>query len=79
VSIAQLLVVLLVALIVIGPKRLPEMAYWLGRALQGFNVLKAQFLAQLDQQAKLAELKHNEARANAAELNSQPRSEKETL
>lgn len=66
-SLSELLFTLLVAFIVLGPKRLPEAAYWLGRCAQWFANWRTKLQAELNTQIKLAELKQNEAKAEAAE------------
>ncbi|MDF2867235.1 MAG: hypothetical protein K0S11_705 [Gammaproteobacteria bacterium] len=66
-SLSEILLILLVALIVLGPKRLPEVAYWLGRCMQWFNALRCKLQTEFNNQVKVAELKHNETKAAAAE------------
>lgn len=66
-SFSELLLTLLVALIVVGPKRLPEVAYWLGRGMRWFTEVRSKLQVELDNQIKQVELKHNEAKAAAAE------------
>lgn len=66
-SFSEILLTLFVALIVLGPKRLPEVAYWLGRGLRWFTEMRNKWQTELDSQIKQIELKHNEARAAAAE------------
>lgn len=67
-SFAEILVTLLVALIVLGPKQLPVIAYQLGRYVEKFkyycNILKQNY----DQEMKQLELQQNIERAKAAEL-----------
>jgi Tat protein translocase TatB subunit len=66
-SLTEILLILLVALLVLGPKHLPEVAYWLGKGMQQFNILRNRLQQEFNSQIKLAELKHNEAKASAAE------------
>lgn len=63
---SELLVVLIVALLVLRPERLPEVAEKLGRAWRIWQQFLAKCNADLIQQA---ELQHNQAKAAAAEKN----------
>lgn len=77
-SFAEILVVLLVALIVLGPKRLPEVAYWFGRTMRVIQHAYSYLQKALDDQIKLAELKRNEARAEMAERQQKPNQQNTT-
>jgi Sec-independent protein translocase protein TatA len=63
-SLSEILVVVLVALIAIGPKRLPEVAYGLGRLAQMCMTLRHNLMTEVNQQLQL---KYNEAKAKAVE------------
>lgn len=66
-SLSEILLILLVALIALGPKRLPEVAYWLGRIMQWVNAVRCKLQTEFNNQLKVAELRHNEAKAAVAE------------
>lgn len=65
---SEVLVILLVALIVFGPSKLPMLARHLGLALAKINDLKALTASFIEQEAAKQQLKENLRRAEEAEL-----------
>ena len=63
----ELLLTLLVALVVIGPQRLPGVARSLGRAMAQFRQLTDKVQGEFEQQMKLDQLQENIAKAEAIE------------
>lgn len=55
----ELIVILAVALIVFGPKKLPELAKSLGRALNEFKKASSEFKDSLDIDDNLSDIKKN--------------------
>lgn len=66
-SLGELLLTGVVAIVVLGPKRLPHAAYQLGKALRKVNQLLQPINHAFEQQAKQEELQRNIQRAEAAE------------
>jgi len=66
-SLAELLIILVVALVVFGPDKLPMLAETLGRLVGKLQKLKEQWHHQLDMSVKQQQLEDNERRANAIE------------
>lgn len=63
-----MMLVLVVALIMLGPKQLPTIARMLGLAIGRWRQFSAQIQQYVDQQIKLDQLQRNEERARQAEL-----------
>lgn len=63
----ELLVILVVALIVLGPNRLSEVAHGVGRFTRAMRNLKERATAELDLQEKHWQLQKNIEKAQAAE------------
>lgn len=61
------LVILLVALIVFGPKQLPEIAFMLGKWANHADKLKAQCQLWWQQELEKQQLPHREAQAKIAD------------
>ncbi len=66
-SSGELLVILIVALIVFGPKKLPMLATHLGILIRKFNQLKAQAAVLWQQQLHVLQLQENERKAKEAD------------
>lgn len=66
--IPELFLVLIVAVIVLGPKQLPMVARQLGRFIANINRFCQKYKNEFDQMIRFAELKNNIARAEQAEL-----------
>lgn len=66
-SSGELLVILMVALIVFGPKKLPMLATHLGLLLRKLNQLKAQAAALWQQQLNAVQLQENQRKAKEAD------------
>lgn len=67
-SLTEILLILVVALIVIGPKQIPQVAHQVGRFLAKCKQIYNYYRNEIDQSIKFAELKNNIARAEQAEL-----------
>jgi sec-independent protein translocase protein TatB len=63
----EILVILVVALIVLGPERLAEVAHMLGRCKRGLRHLTDKARAELELQEKHWQLQKNIEKAKAAE------------
>lgn len=66
-SFAELLVVIIVALLAFGPKQIPGLAQKLGKLLGGARLFYERQRKELTEQMKLVELNNNIARAEAVE------------
>ncbi len=66
-SFAELLVILIVALIVLGPERLPSLAEKLGRLIAKTRSLTDGLKQEFDQQLNQDQLKQNQQRAEQAD------------
>ncbi len=66
-SLAELFIILLVALIVLGPEQLPTVAYKLGQWLQSLRRLTDDTRRELDQHLQLEQLHQNELKARQAD------------
>ena len=64
---SELLVIFLVALLVIGPSKLPDIARALGKALAEFRRVSSDVQRQLDLEVQLAEMEKNKQRKNEEE------------
>ena len=62
----ELAVILVIALIVLGPKRLPEVARNLGRAMAEFRRQSSEIMDELQTQGRLDEDRERERRAAVA-------------
>lgn len=69
-SLGELLLTGVVALIVLGPKRLPQAAYQLAKAMQKVYQLVSPVKQAFEQQVKQIELHQNRQRAETAEKQS---------
>ncbi len=67
ISIWEIGLILVIALIVIGPKRLPEVAHFIGRWLQRIKLRWHGVKRDIDQELQIAQLKENLRRAQQAE------------
>ncbi|KTC92143.1 Sec-independent protein translocase subunit TatA/TatB [Legionella cincinnatiensis] len=63
----EILVILIVALIVFGPKKLPMLATHLGLLLRKINQFKAQAVALWQQQLKEIQFQENQRKAQEAD------------
>lgn len=66
-SIGELAVILLVILLVIRPKQMPEIAFAVGRFLRTLRQAIEPIKQELDRQFKLGELDYNRKRAEKTE------------
>ena len=73
VGMPELLVILVVALVVLGPKRLPELARTLGKAVAEFRRQSNDIMEEFQAQVRLED---DAARRPAARAASTPRDEK---
>jgi sec-independent protein translocase protein TatA len=72
----ELIIILVLALIVIGPKKLPEMAKSLGKGLAEFKRASNDFRRNIEEEAKAAEEKERAGAETSAKEVSQPEREK---
>ena len=72
-SFSELLIVLLVALLVVGPQQLPSLARKVGRWLGKAKDLTANIQSEFEEQLKLDQLEENTKRAVEAVTNSYDR------
>ncbi|GLI37032.1 TatA/E family twin arginine-targeting protein translocase [Geobacter hydrogenophilus] len=68
----ELIVILVIALVVIGPQKLPDMARSLGKGLAEFKRASNDFRRGLEEEARAAEEKERIARENAAKEKTGP-------
>ena len=54
----EMLLILAIALIVIGPKKLPDLAKYLGRAIGEFKKAASDFKESIDVESNISEVKH---------------------
>jgi sec-independent protein translocase protein TatB len=60
---SEILVILLIALLVIGPSKLPEIARALGKGLAEFRRVSSDVKRQIDLEVQLAELEKEETKS----------------
>jgi sec-independent protein translocase protein TatA len=63
----ELIIILVIALIIFGPRKLPELGKSLGRSLNEFKRASADLQNTLEQEIKLEEQKEQQARTRPAE------------
>jgi Tat protein translocase TatB subunit len=63
----EIILIVIVALFVLGPKRLPEFALWCGKVWRQAKSFMDGAKDEVDKQMKLIELEKNIKRAKAAE------------
>ncbi|HWP98826.1 MAG TPA: twin-arginine translocase TatA/TatE family subunit [Vicinamibacterales bacterium] len=63
----ELLVILMIALIIFGPRKLPELGRSLGRSLAEFRRASNELRATLDEEIRLEEQRREQAAAGAAD------------
>ncbi len=68
----ELIIILLIALVVIGPKKLPEMARSLGKGLAEFKRASNDFRRNIEEEARVAEEKEHMAKESAAKETVEP-------
>ncbi len=68
----ELIIILVLALIVIGPKKLPEMARSLGKGLAEFKRASNDFRRNIEEEARAAEEKEQSAKESAAKEQVEP-------
>ncbi len=68
----ELIIILVLALIVIGPKKLPEMARSLGKGLAEFKRASNDFRRNIEEEARTAEEKEQSAKESAAKEQVEP-------
>lgn len=64
---SEVIVILVVALIVFGPERLPSLAQKIGRLIGKARMMSNDLKQELDEQLKHEQLKENQQRAEQAE------------
>lgn len=62
----ELIVIMVIALIVIGPHKLPELAKSLGKGLAEFKKASEDFQKNIQEEARKADLQETEKKAEAA-------------
>jgi sec-independent protein translocase protein TatA len=62
----ELIIILVIALVVIGPQKLPDLAKSLGKGLAEFKRASNDFRRNMDEEARAAEEKERLARESAA-------------
>ena len=74
IGLPELIVILAIALIVVGPKKLPELARALGRGLAEFRRATADLKESLEENTAISEVKETitEAKASLAEIELPP-------
>ena len=68
----ELIIILVIALVVIGPQKLPELAKSLGKGLAEFKRASNDFRRNIDEEARAAEEKERIAREIAAKETLEP-------
>jgi len=68
----ELVIILVIALVVIGPQKLPEMARSLGKGLAEFKRASNDFRRNMEEEARAAEEKEWIARENAVKEKAEP-------
>lgn len=68
----ELVIILVIALVVIGPQKLPEMARSLGKGLAEFKRASNDFRRNMEEEARAAEDKERIARENAVKEKVEP-------
>ncbi len=68
----ELIIILAIALVVIGPKKLPEMARSLGKGLSEFKKASNDFRRNIEEEARVAEEKERIAKEDAAKAAVEP-------
>jgi sec-independent protein translocase protein TatA len=68
----ELIIILVIALVVIGPKKLPDMARSLGKGLAEFKRASNDFRRNIEEEARAAEEKERIAKENAAAQTMKP-------
>jgi sec-independent protein translocase protein TatA len=63
----ELIIILVIALIIFGPRKLPELGKSLGRSLNEFKKASTDLQNTLEQEIKIEEQKENVAKAKAEE------------
>jgi sec-independent protein translocase protein TatA len=63
----ELIIILVIALIIFGPRKLPELGKSLGRSLNEFKKASTDLQNTLEQEIKIEEQKENAAKAKAEE------------
>lgn len=71
----ELIIILVIALIIFGPRKLPELGKSLGRSLNEFKKASADLQNTLEQEIKLEEQKEQAAKTRSAEPVPQPSTE----
>ena len=61
----ELIIILVIALIIFGPRKLPELGKSLGRSINEFKKASTDLQNTLEQEIKIEEQKENAARARA--------------
>jgi sec-independent protein translocase protein TatA len=72
----EMIVILVIALIVIGPQKLPELAKSLGKGLAEFKRAAEDFRQGVDEEARAAEEKERAAKELAAATENQSKGDK---
>jgi len=75
----ELIIILVIALVVIGPQKLPDLARSLGKGLGEFKRASNDFRRSVEEEASAAEEKERAAGENAAKEAAEPDHAKETV
>ena len=75
----ELMIIMVIALIVIGPQKLPDLARSLGKGLAEFKKATDDFKSSIDTETRSAEEKEHQARLAEAKAKAEMEMEKETL
>lgn len=68
----ELVIILAIALVVIGPKKLPDMARSLGKGLAEFKRASNDFRRNMEEEARAAEEKERAAKETVAKETAEP-------
>jgi sec-independent protein translocase protein TatA len=68
----ELMIILVLALVVLGPQKLPELARSLGKGLAEFKRASNDFRRSLEEEARTAEVKEGMVGVNAVDVTLEP-------
>lgn len=76
IGLPEMIVILVLALLVFGPKKLPEIGSSMGKAIRGFQDATKEFESELKESAKPSESASTASAASAATKSAEPSAEK---